>query len=105
MSIFDQLYVAKATDGLFFQGRYRPPVRFEHDRWYCVLRLPAGSDGQPVELYEKRNPTRFFEIKACGGVSPSHKQKQAFHLGTGSDIEAQIWMVANLIAEGMLVLR
>jgi hypothetical protein len=83
----------------------KPPQQFRHFEWELVAKIPKrGGDGQDVEVYELRAPSRFYKLVALPGENSIGKSQKSFTVSTGSgdQMGELIATMALAVSEGMI---
>ena len=79
--------------------------KLDHCKEQRIAVYKASGDGQDVEVYVKAYPSRFYKIKALGGVNSTGDSFDEYTLSTGSgpDMRRLSATIAQAISEGMLI--
>jgi hypothetical protein len=82
-----------------------PKDGFENGQEYLIATVKGQGDGQTVEVYEIRLPSRFFILKVQPGNNSIGEPQEPYEVGTGSGEAEFVGQIAIAIANGMLVFK
>ena len=94
------MYEPYADERQAFGRHWRGPKRFEHFEGVLVAKYEAKEDGAAVEVYCEAAPARFYRLTVLDADGNT-----AYEISTGSGQHEMAAKMAEMIADGMLVVR